>query len=407
MEMKETALKAKLHNKFGALCLKSDKPQKALSHFLQAIESAAAEGLDFLNVHYNAGNAFAQMKKFADAIPFYLFVIDNFARVESAGPLDASLNNKQAYYDSLVNLCVMYLNTGDLAQARIYCERSIRENPENNLAHVNIGNVLRQMGNREEAIDFAWNAIEARMHSSNPSFTRPVAIQGNEVDSTDETLPINVVCVKWGKRYSATYVNILLAGVARHTTLPFNFYCLTDDPTDLDPSVKVLSLEEGWTGWWGKTCLFSEKLGLKGRNTYIDLDMIITANIDDMLSHKNVPRDGFVLFRTDDFFCEQSNRGGYNSSIIQWSNQKKFAQIYEVLRGSFEVVTKYVMRFDYWLEMNIKNALFVQDLYPEKTADYVSRCKESVPEKVAIVCFPRLPKPDDFPSEWIRDVWKL
>jgi hypothetical protein len=41
----------------------------------------------------------------------------------------------------------------------------------------------------------------------------------------------------------------------------------------------VKPLEEGWKKWWGKVTLFKDN-GIEGKKFYIDLDMVITGNLD-------------------------------------------------------------------------------------------------------------------------------
>ena len=52
----------------------------------------------------------------------------------------------------------------------------------------------------------------------------------------------HVVCVKWGNKYISKYANVLNNMVKRHTTVPFQFQCLTDDPAGLDPEINVIKL---------------------------------------------------------------------------------------------------------------------------------------------------------------------
>ncbi len=95
----------------------------------------------------------------------------------------------------------------------------------------------------------------------------------------------NVVCMKWGDKYSADYVNKLYNMVARNTTLPFSFYCLTDNARGIDERVKTLPLPEmnlpdnKERGWRKLTC-FKEDFPIKGRILFIDLDTVIVDNID-------------------------------------------------------------------------------------------------------------------------------
>jgi len=215
---------------------------------------------------------------------------------------------------------------------------------------------------------------------------------------------LHILCVKWGTRYNAEYVNKLFRGIKRNTTKSFQFHCFTEDSTGLMEEINVIKLKEDWKGWWGKATLFSRGFylleilikimilldyGLTGKMFYIDLDMIITGNIDDLFLYQGE----FGILKTDDFACEKKNKSGYNSSIIIWNNSK-FEAIYLELKKNFEAITKFIVRFDFWLEMMVKKADFLQDLYPNKIADYLSLCQEKLDENTRIVCFPRTPKPD-------------
>lgn len=137
-----------------------------------------------------------------------------------------------------------------------------------------------------------------------------------------------------------------------------------------------------------------------GTMFYIDLDMIVTGNIDDLLSYKGA----FGILKSDNFECEKEHKLGYNSSIMIW-NSSKFEKIYGELKINFDKITKYIVRFDFWLEMMVKNADFLQDLYPNQILDYLKGAKNGIEKETRIVCFPRTPKPDSYPSEWIREHW--
>ncbi|CAD8105564.1 unnamed protein product [Paramecium sonneborni] len=55
--------------------------------------------------------------------------------------------------------------------------------------------------------------------------------------------------------------------------------------------------------------------------------------------------------------------------------------------------------------MIVENAEFLQDIYPTQISDFVFECKQSVPKNTRIVTFPRMPKPDSYPAEWIKEYW--
>ena len=104
------------------------------------------------------------------------------------------------------------------------------------------------------------------------------------------TAPLNnVICMKWGDKYSADYVNILFNMVSRNLSIPFRFVCFTDDPKGINEQVEVFDLpslnlpnnipERGWL----KLTTFSKTLGdLEGKALFLDLDLIITGSLDEL-----------------------------------------------------------------------------------------------------------------------------
>ena len=50
---------------------------------------------------------------------------------------------------------------------------------------------------------------------------------------------VNVLCMKWGTKYAADYVNTLYSMVARNMTRDFRFVCLTEDGVGLHEKVEV------------------------------------------------------------------------------------------------------------------------------------------------------------------------
>ena len=76
-----------------------------------------------------------------------------------------------------------------------------------------------------------------------------------------------------------------------------------------------------------------------------------------------------------------------------------------MLKKYYSQALKFICRFDFWTEMMVKDADLVQDLFPGQFLDYLTYCKASVPEGCSMVCFPREPKPHDYSSDWIKELW--
>jgi hypothetical protein len=91
----------------------------------------------------------------------------------------------------------------------------------------------------------------------------------------------SVVCIKWGTKYPAEYVNRLARSVRRCLTIPHRFVCLTDDPRGIDSEVETKPFTEDLPGWWNKVALFKSRIhDLTGTLLYLDLDMVVIRNID-------------------------------------------------------------------------------------------------------------------------------
>jgi len=147
----------------------------------------------------------------------------------------------------------------------------------------------------------------------------------------------NVLVLKHGQKYSAEYVNKMYRMVAKHCTLPFNFYCLTEDIAGLDRNINVIPLpaDIAVNGWWYKPYIFSKDLPIDGVILYIDLDMVIVNNIDRLFTH--MPNASCVL--RDFTRCMRPNWEKYNSSLIRYK-KGEYLRLWE----EFKKDSAYIMR---------------------------------------------------------------
>ena len=137
---------------------------------------------------------------------------------------------------------------------------------------------------------------------------------------------IRVVCVKWGNKYPAEWVHRLKAMVDRYLTLEHTFVCMTDNPVE---GVDCVPCAEGLPTWWSKVALFQPGL-FPGLNLYLDLDVVITANIDGMVTenmavgHVHAPDDfSYSLISPKVNIGAETRRllggeGTVNSSVMIW-----------------------------------------------------------------------------------------
>ena len=85
-----------------------------------------------------------------------------------------------------------------------------------------------------------------------------------------------ILCVKWGDKYGTEYVEKLKLQCEENCSIPFNFYCLTDNPTEVydRPLPKTWDRYENGNFWaYRKLYMFDEdKVNIEGDNfLYLDL----------------------------------------------------------------------------------------------------------------------------------------
>ena len=97
-----------------------------------------------------------------------------------------------------------------------------------------------------------------------------------------------VICINWGTKYGAEYINRLYGMVARNITPPFSFTCFTDNPEGIREEVRCFDLPplpaempENSPGKWRKSSLWGPVLGdLEGPVLFVDLDVVVTGSLD-------------------------------------------------------------------------------------------------------------------------------
>ncbi|PRY92628.1 hypothetical protein BCF33_1479 [Hasllibacter halocynthiae] len=106
-----------------------------------------------------------------------------------------------------------------------------------------------------------------------------------------------IVCIKWGTKYPALYVNRLYGMCARNMDRPFRFVCFTDDAEGIRPEVDCLPLPPldanvlPSPGQWGKSRLWAAELGdLEGPFLFVDLDCVVIGPLGDFFD-RGSPQD--------------------------------------------------------------------------------------------------------------------
>lgn len=238
-----------------------------------------------------------------------------------------------------------------------------------------------------------------------------------------------VICMKWGDKYGAEYVNRLYNMVKRNTTLPFKFICFSDRNDGITSEVEVrplpeMDLPEGKERGWRKLSTFKKDVGLSGRVLFLDLDTVIVSNIDEYFT-----MDGdFVMVK----HLNPSKKQGIGMTSVYRYEAGKFADVYEYFMANIDKVKSeyrheqaYVCDF---LGSQGKIKFFPKEWMPsfKHTCMYpfpLNLFKEPrLPKEAKMIIFHGNPTPDQAMSgrtkgikrfirhvktpQWLKDAWR-
>ncbi len=229
----------------------------------------------------------------------------------------------------------------------------------------------------------------------------------------------HVVCVKWGSKYTAKYVNVLKNMVARHTTVAYKFSCLTDDATDLDPEINVIKLpKDPWIKtWWSKLWMFAPEMPLEGNILYFDLDVVIFDNIDELFTFQgkfNIIRD-FNRCRIKDWKLSNSSCMKWQTGTMNylWTEFKdRWHTVMQQNHGDQDWITKKATKDiswfpDEWIRSYKWEMIGLKDtkLLTKDGKKFFRKPVDISPgNKVAV--FHGLPNPNECADRFVVDNWK-
>jgi hypothetical protein len=194
----------------------------------------------------------------------------------------------------------------------------------------------------------------------------------------EENKAVNIICMKWGDKYGAEYVNKLYAMVKRNITIPFQFVCFTENSEGINPDVAIYPLpslglpedipERGWL----KLATFKKPLeDLTGTALFLDLDVVIVDNID-----------AFFEFDAEFALCfDQKKKAQFigNSSVYRFEIGKH-SEVLEFFNENFDFIKKQHRNEQAYLsyQMNAKKAL---KFWPKEwTPSFKYHCIPSFPQ---------------------------
>jgi hypothetical protein len=245
---------------------------------------------------------------------------------------------------------------------------------------------------------------------------------------------VNVLCLKWGNRYGPHYVNALYKAVQRHLYRPFEFHCCTDDDSGLEAGIKIIpfpenpGIQRGWPDILVKLMLLRDGFGgLQGPTLFLDLDVLITGDIDRFFDYK--PGEYCIIHNWVNWRKALLGRRPAvgNSSVFRFDAGRSNA-VYETFlaemaqaedRNSFNTeqafLTHAMGKVNWWPEEWVRS--YKWNCRPFFPLNYVKTPR--LPDGCRILVFHGRPDPDEAlrgfrgrkphhylrPAPWIADYW--
>jgi hypothetical protein len=210
---------------------------------------------------------------------------------------------------------------------------------------------------------------------------------------------INVVCF-WSEPefnrpdvYTDKYIGKLFDGVFNNIK-DYNgitAYCYTDrqHSIPIDSGINFKPLNSNLRGWWPKLSLFARVELMSSPTLYLDLDTVITGNIDKICEYVE-KCNKFTILR--DFYRPE----GYGSGMMAWNGDYSYIWS-EFCKNPIGIINKYngVMGDQWFMQDMVKDANLWQDQFKDEIVSYKVDCVNGRPEKAKVVCFHGEPRPHD------------
>lgn len=244
--------------------------------------------------------------------------------------------------------------------------------------------------------------------------------------------PVNVLCIKWGNKYGAEYVNKLHSMVHRHLHRPHRFVCLTDEPEGIAPEIEVRPIphigfdefdqRKPWTfkhGWLKLTSFTHPLHDLSGRTLFLDLDIVIVDDLDPFFEQPGeftVIKEWDKKDGTGNTSCYLYTIGAHTDALAHLKND--FPRSIETVRNEQEFITNFLSRqqkVSYWPAawcVSFKRHCMGKGILGWFTAP-------KIPPGAKIVVFHGKPNPPDAisgvsgkwyrrvkPTAWISEHWR-
>ena len=230
-----------------------------------------------------------------------------------------------------------------------------------------------------------------------------------------------VVCLKYGNKYSAEYVNKLYNMVERNLTVPHTFVCFTEDATGIDANIQIEPLPSlPVKGWWFKPMFFDPNLGLDGTVLFFDLDVVIFRNIDHLFTYE--PGKFCIIRDFNRHVIRNYNK--FNSSIFRLDTGQHSKVYTDFIKNTNSITNRYRGDQD-WIRATVEDGTYAYwpdewiesykwemrgkpkyDQAPRGERDFEVNGDPKIKDATSVAVFHGDPNPHNCKDQWVVDNWR-
>jgi hypothetical protein len=205
--------------------------------------------------------------------------------------------------------------------------------------------------------------------------------------------------------------------VGKNLSLQHEFVCLTENPSGLDPNIKIIPLDvlDNVGGWWYKPMVFDPKLPLNGTVLFLDLDVVVFNSID-CLFHYEPGR--FCII--EDYYAKRKGKHGMNSSCFRFEHGTNTQVYYDFIKNADKIMNRMhgdqdwmqeaITNFSFWpnnwilsYKWDMVKGELIRKGFNNK---YVVNIVPTYTSDTCIAVFHGEPKPHQIENKWCQENWR-
>jgi hypothetical protein len=208
-----------------------------------------------------------------------------------------------------------------------------------------------------------------------------------------------------GGTYTEAHVNNIYHSCKKYIDAEFDFYCLTDMPTEFkNKNINKVTLQHNWPIYWSKMELFKPGVFPTDSNVfYIDLDTLITNDITDIATY-DTDFLGMRDFNTLNLLSSGLLKYKYKNSHYIYNTFLLDPVRWMKCRGGDQEAIHLILK---------QTPEYMQDVFPRRMGEFINHCYKpetphapvKIDKHINIVCFHGRPKMENLMNNPVITKW--